>query len=206
MGKKMNRILAALNLPENAAALVVAAIAMVDRVDGNSYFPHPVPQLAKIRQAIEVLREAAVVAESKMLGTATARDIVQGDLITLLKQLKSYVEGVAHDNHENAVAIIESAGMSVQRKGLRAKPPLAARNGRVQGEVRLVAKAVAKVTTYYWQLSEDDCKTWIDLPATKPAKTTVSGLVPGRTYSFRFRALTRTGMRDGSDAVSIIVQ
>jgi hypothetical protein len=36
--------------------------------------------------------------------------------------------------------------------------------------------------------------------------TVISGLTPGQTYYFRFRALTRKGMRDWSQVVSLIVR
>jgi hypothetical protein len=206
MTVSLKRILVAVYPPENASALVVLAKAIVERMDGNPYFPHPVPPLAQVKIATDVLREAEAVSQSGMRGTKEVRNAAHRDLRSLLTRLKAYVQGVADDHPENAVAIIESAGMSVQPKGPKAKPTLAARNGRTQGTVLLTAKAVAKVATYHWQMSEDECKTWIDLPKTMQAKTKVSNLVPGRTYWFRFRALTRRGLTDWSDPVSIIVQ
>jgi hypothetical protein len=40
---------------------------------------------------------------------------------------------------------------------------------------------------------------------TMKAVTVISGLTPGQTYYFRFRALTRKGMRDWSQIVSLLV-
>jgi hypothetical protein len=36
--------------------------------------------------------------------------------------------------------------------------------------------------------------------------TVISGLTPGQTYYFRFRALTRLGMRDWSQVITLIVR
>jgi hypothetical protein len=140
-----------------------------------------------------------------MHGTATARDTVAEHLRSLLNRLKAYVQGVADDNIEHAVAIIESAGMSVAPKGSREKPPFAVRQGPVSGTVLLIARAIAKVATYFWQMSEDDGKTWIDLARTLSADTKVTDLVPGRTYRFRFRAVTRRETTDWCDPLPIIV-
>jgi hypothetical protein len=204
MGLSMNRVLVALYPPEKAGALVILARSICDRMDGNAYFPSPVPSLAKVRKAIVALEDAAAVAESKKRGTATARDKLLSALRSLLTRLKAYVQGMADDNPEHAVAMIESAGMSVQPKGQRTIAILAVRRGRVSGEVRLVAKAVAKLATYFWQMSEDDRATWIDLPKTLQAKTGVKNLEPGHTYWFRFRALTRRGTGEWCDPVAII--
>jgi hypothetical protein len=206
MGLSKKRILAAVYPSDNAAELVIQATAIADRMDGNAYFPAPVPSLAEVRTAIVALQQAAVAAESKTRGTVSARNKVYADLSTLLMELKTSVEHVANKDPERAVVIIESAGMTVWSKALPAKPPLAASNGSLSGTVLLVARAVAKVATYGWQMSEDGGTTWIDLPKTNQAKTAVSNLVPGRTYWFRFRALTRKGTTDGCDPVSIIVQ
>ncbi len=123
-----------------------------------------------------------------------------------MTRLKAHVQGVADDDPDNAGSIIESAGMSVQPKGPGAKPLLTARRGAVQGSVVLAAKAAAKVATYLWQMSDDGGKTWTDLPNTLQAKTKVSSLVPGRTYAFRYRVLTRRGTSDAIDPVLIIAQ
>ncbi|HXN30789.1 MAG TPA: fibronectin type III domain-containing protein, partial [Polyangiaceae bacterium] len=206
MTVSMKRILAAVYPPENTAALVILAMAIVDKMDGNPYFPNPTPTFAKVTAAIDALRQAEAVSQSRMRGTVEVRNGARRELSSLLTRLKAYVQGVADDDPDSAVTIIESAGMSVQPKGPKAKPLLAARNGSVHGTVLLAVKAAAKLATYVWQMSEDGDRTWVDLPQTLQAKTKVSNLVPGRTYWFRYRALTRGGTSDASDPVSIIVQ
>ena len=55
MTVSMKRILAAVYRPENTGALVILATAIVDKIDGNAYFPNPVPTLAKVKEAIDAL-------------------------------------------------------------------------------------------------------------------------------------------------------
>jgi hypothetical protein len=127
-------------------------------------------------------------------------------LVGRLTRLKGYVQGVADENPDFAAAIIESAGLSVAARGNKPKAALGVLPGRVSGSVRLAVKAVAKVASYEWQRSKDAGKTWLDLPRTLQAKTTVSELTPGVTYGFRFRAVTRRGVGDWCDAAWYVVQ
>jgi hypothetical protein len=196
----------ALKLPKKVPEVIVFAIAVVEAMTGNSWFPAPVPSLAVVQAAIDKLREAEAAGLSLMAGLKAARNVELGALTSLLRGLKAYVEGVADDNPESAATIIESAGMSVAARATLVKAVLAVLRGRVSGSVRLVVRAVAKVARYEWQLSENGGKTWVNLPTTMKASTTVTGLVPGRTYWFRFRAVTRRAAGDWCDPVPYIVQ
>jgi hypothetical protein len=45
-------------------------------------------------------------------------------------------------------------------------------------------------------MSTDGGRTWVDLPLTTKASTTIAGLTPGSTVTLRHRVLTKTGMGD----------
>lgn len=205
MTVSMNRVLVAVYPPDNTPAFLILAQAILDRMDGNPHFPQPIPPLADVRQAMAVLQKAEVVTQSKMLGTATERDAARRALWSLVSRLKAYVQGVADDHAENAVAIIESSGMSVQPKGARAKPIFRVSAGQNRGVAHLVVRAAAKNATYQWQMSKDGGVTWIDLPPTIQAKTTVENLVPGKEYLFRYRTLTQQGLSDWSEPIAYLV-
>jgi hypothetical protein len=206
MTKSLNRVVVALKRPTNVPALLTYAKTIVDAMAGSSWFSAPVPPLAKVKAAIEKLDRAEEAALSRTTGLIEARDAALGELVSLLNRLKAYVKGVAEDNLEFAVSIVEGAGMNVAARNDKGKPVLAVSPGGLSGSVLLVARAVAKVATYEWQLSEDGGKTWVALPKTAQSRTTVKGLVPGKTYQFRFRALTRRGVGDFHDPVSYVVQ
>ena len=158
MTVSMHRVLVALKRPPSAPDLLVFATAVVNEMNGNSWFPAPVPSLASVRAADppEGLRPGRFRREPRFCG----------------------------EHHRKR---------GVERRGARqqAKAVLGVLPGRVSGSVRLAAKAVAKVASYEWQLSKDAGKTWLELPKTLQAKTAVSGLTPGMTYGFRFRAGVR---------------
>ncbi|HXN30480.1 MAG TPA: hypothetical protein VN894_01405 [Polyangiaceae bacterium] len=74
MTVSMKRILAAVYPPENTAALVILAMAIVDKMEGNPYFPNPIPTLANVTAAIDALRQAEAVSQSRMRGTVEVRN------------------------------------------------------------------------------------------------------------------------------------
>jgi hypothetical protein len=206
MTVRMHRVLVALKRPTTAPALLVFARAVVNAMNGNPWFPAPMPSLASVRAAIDRLAVAETAALSMTVGLKKARNEAQTVLVGRLTRLKAYVQGVADENPDLAAAIIESAGLCVAARGNKPKAVLGVLPGRVSGSVRLVVKAVAKAASYQWQLSKDAGKTWLDLPKTLQAKTTVSELTPGVTYGFRFRAVTRRGVGDWCEPLLYVVQ
>ena len=79
-----------------------------------------------------------------------------------------------------------------------------AQAGPGSGSVIVVAKAAGDRATYEWQYSRLG-EPWIDVAPTRQAKKVLDGLVAGRVYQFRIRAVTRTGRSDFGDAVSFMV-
>lgn len=206
MTVSMHRVLASLKLPSSAPALIIRASEIVAAMKGNAWFPKPNPPLAKVQTAIDALSKAAADALSNTVGLATRRNDAQKKLSDLLHRLKAYVQGVANDNAEHAVAIIESAAMYVVGRKVLAKPLLQVLPAGVSGSVRLVARAVAKEASYLWEKSEDGGKTWIRIRRTAQAKTQVKDLVPGKRYGFRFQAATRRFTTNPCDPVFYVVQ
>jgi hypothetical protein len=140
-------------------------------------------------------------------GSVVVRNDKARVLFSQLEYLRAYVEAIANANRDNATAIIESAGMYVKgRKG----PPgrvFTAKNGRVSGEVELVAPSAGDRSAYEFQYSLDGGKTWLPLPEpfTTKATATVTGLTPGSTAHFRYRATVKGATGNWSDRVAIIV-
>jgi hypothetical protein len=202
----MHKVQVALRRPTAVPQLISLGRVIVRAMSGNAWFPAPIPSLAAVQAAINTLDRTETAASSGTRGLKQARNEARTVLVGLLNRLKANVQGVADENPDFAVAIIESAGMSVATRRLSPKPALAIRRGRVSGSVHLVAKAVAKDASYEWQMSKDGGATWLDLPKTLQAKTTVPGLKPAGTPLFRLRAVTRRGVGDWSDPVSYVVQ
>ena len=206
MTVSMHKTLAALRLPTRVPALLSVAEAIVEAVSISPSFPAPTPPLVAVRSAIQELHDAQVATLTRTRGTAAARDRKLAFLVGLLVRLKGYVEGVADDDPEHAVAIIESAGMHVKRSTARSKAAFDVRQGRVSGSVRLAARSAGDRAAYLWEWRPDGGSTWHRLPQTIQARTVVSGLPPASTCWFRYRAVTRSGETDWSEPRSFVVR
>ncbi len=90
-----------------------------------------------------------------------------------MRQLKGCVQVAADADITHAQAIIEGAGMYVASSPTRPKQDLAARYGGSPGQVNLAARALVGQGSYQWQMLGTDHQTWIDLPPTVVASTSV---------------------------------
>ena len=125
--------------------------------------------------------------------------------MTLLGQLRDYVRTIAESDPENALSIIESAGMSLKKLVLRVKALISVVEGPTSGTVVCEAKAPGGHANYFWFYSLDQ-KSWTSVPEAMKSKITISGLTPGQTYYFRHYIMTRKGNSDMSQIVSLMVK
>jgi len=183
----------------------VYGYSIVVSMTGNSWFPKPSPSLAKVKAALKTLEKAQAATVMGGMGKATARNDARDAAHWLLQQLASYVQKVANAHPEEALAIIQSSGMSAKRgSGSRAHVSRA-RRGAFSGSARLTQPVAGDRATYCWQMSKDGGKTWTDLPDTIRSSTIVRGLTPGTTVLFRHKAVTLKGEGDWSDPIAYIV-
>jgi hypothetical protein len=178
---------------------------VVTCMTGNAKVPSPNPPLLTITAACTALDVSQAAMPGNKAATAQ-RDADYLALLLLLHHELDYVNSVGEKQTTpaEAEAVITGAGFSVRKAYARHKDPLAATYGLASGAVELDARAVEPGASYYWQWSVD-MKTWVSLPETKKASTTITGLTPATMYYFRFRALTRKGMTDWSQDVSLLV-
>ncbi len=195
-----------LKLPRPAPALITYAHGIVTAMTGNAAFASATPALALITAAAADLSTAETAALSRVKGAVATRNEKRVALETLLKQEAHYVQSVADASAENGVSIIESAGMSVRKTAARKPKAFGAVAGPVSGSAKLVTKSAGPRSSYEWQYSTDGGKTWVEAPGTLQAKTTITGLTPGATVLFRYRALTKTGEGDWSQVVTLIIK
>ena len=158
------------------ATLVAYALTLVAKMQNNPAFATPTPTLAAVTTAANELAAAQQAASQKTKGAVTVRDDKRAVLVTLLHQLRSYVQSQADANLENGQAIIESAGMTVKKTVARKARVFAAKSGATTGSVHLIAPSASKRAAYDWQYSTDGGKTWVAVPSTLRAQTSVSGL------------------------------
>jgi hypothetical protein len=96
--------------------------------------------------------------------------------------------------------------MPLKKTPVRKPRVFGVEQGAVSGAVKLVTASAGNRASYDWESSIDGGKTWAALPSTLQAKTSVTGLPAGTTAQFRYRAVTKTGVADWSQPVSLLVK
>jgi hypothetical protein len=94
----------------------------------------------------------------------------------------------------------------VKKTAVRKPRVFAASQESVSGTVKLVTRSAGGRAAYDWEYSLDGAKTWVLLPSTLQAKTTVGALPVGTAVLFRFRSVTKTGESDWSQSVALVVR
>ena len=142
-----HRNIASLNLPLPMPEVVTYAQAIVKGMTGNPAFPSPTPPLVQVEAAITTLATAQAATLTRAKGAVATRNTAHAALHTMLQQLKGYVQMVADGKPETGAAIIEGAGMAVQ-KGARptaSRLRREARTGRRLGEARHLVRRSPRV-------------------------------------------------------------
>jgi hypothetical protein len=202
---KTSRAIATLKLPRKVPALITFASGIVKAMTGNASFPTPTPAIATVQTAINDLQTAETGALSRVKGAVAVRNEKVAALVTLLEELRTCVQSTADANPESGPSIIQGAGLALRNPTTRAALGFHAKPGGVTGTVKVIAPSAARRAAYDWQYSTDGGNTWLTLPSTLQAKTTVTGLKPLTTVMLRFRAVTKTGESDWSQSISTAV-
>jgi hypothetical protein len=204
--KIVHLAIASLMLPTKVADLVAYATRIVSEMTGNPLFPTPTPALATVTAAIADLQTAQTAALARTAGAATTRNEKRAALAVMLRQLQGYVQSVADATPENGPSIIQSAALAVRKTPAHAARAFAAKQGAVSGSAFVTAVVAARRASYEWQYSIDGGKTWVAAAGTLKASTTVTGLPVGTAAQFRYRAITKAGETDWSQAVVLVVK
>ena len=197
---------AVLKLPNKVSGLAAIAQQMVTSMTGNAAFPSPVPALATVTSAISDFQTAEAAALARTKGAAATRNAKRKALVRLLEQLMTYVQTVADASASDSAGIILGAGMAVRKTAVHPPRVFNAVQGDVSGSVKLITAAAARKASYNWQYSIDGGKTWVTMPSTLRAKTSVAGLPVGTTVEFRYQPLTEAGEGNWSQVVTLLVK
>lgn len=203
--KGTHRSIVSLKLPKRVPALITYAQGIVSSMTNNAHFPQPVPPLTAVATATADLQTAETAALARTKGAVALRNEKKTTLVSLLSQLRGYVQVTADANPENGASIIESAGLVVRKPVTRAARVFLAKPGSVSGEVKVVAPSAGHRSSYEWQYSIDGGATWLAMPPTIQAKTSVAGLKPGSSVSFKYRSVTKAGASDWSQPMTLPV-
>jgi hypothetical protein len=205
--RSFRRAIISLAIPAKIPDVILYSNNIVLKMTNNPNFAAPTPALALLVAGVNDLHTAETAALSRAKGAATVRNDKRAALVSLLSQLRGYVQSVADATPENGAAIIESAGLGVRKVVLRGKRAFAAKQGPVASSAIVTAVTAGPRSSYEWQYSTDGGKTWVMAPATTQGKTTIGGLPSGSTVQFRYLSVTpKGGQGDWSPAVSLLVK
>ncbi len=199
-------ILLAVLPPNSAAAQAIASgNVIIVKMTDNPRLPNPPIPLSTLQSQVATLVAAHTKVKTSGRGAAAERNLALTELRQSLRRTRDYVQVVIEASPTEALAIAQSAGMSLKKRSKREKPALSARWGRTLGLIVLKAKAAKGKAFYDWEVSTDQ-KTWTRLPSTTRATTKVEGLASGTLYYFRVRSTKNDGPADWCDAVSLMAK
>lgn len=200
----MKRILAALNMSRRVHDFVYQAQFIADCLAGDPIYADSTPPLEVFEAHLRALQDATHHVSTRALGSVAARQAAAVTVMSDLLSLRQFVQRLADESLASGPAIITNAGMYVKNATGPVKGGFVVKQGRVSGMARMIALAERTKASYDWQYSLDGV-TWISVASTVWAHQDVTGLVPARVYFFRYRSLTRAGVGDWSQVVSLMV-
>jgi hypothetical protein len=204
--KSVHRSLAILKLPKVVAQIITFAQNVLAAMTNNPKFPSPSPALSLLAAAITALGLAEATALTRAKGSATTRNDKKAALVALLQALRTYVQTVADADAENSANIIQSAGFAVKKTTLHKPRTFTVVQGAVSGTAKVVCPTAGHRASYDWEYSSDGGKTWVPLPSSLQARTSVVGLAQGSTVQVRYRAVTKAGVADWSQPASLFMK
>jgi hypothetical protein len=174
-------------------------------------FPGPNPTPAAFLVQIQTLQAAQQRTIAREPGASADRNAAANVVVTSLGELRTYVQGLCDASPEKAAQLVAAASMKVIVSTPAHKPVIAATLGVASGSVLLRANKHALVgktsamCTFNWEYSLDGQKTWITVLGTPVPATTITGLTPLVTVSFRVSVTTKKETGAYCQPVSIIV-
>lgn len=168
-----------------------------DAMAGNANFPTPTPTAAVYEPALAayLAKSAQITATEIELTTfRSQRDELRKELEVLLTARGSYVQQTSGGDE----AQILSSGFGVQATGSATTSmpkPInpAASMGDFEGEIDVHCNAVPKAKSYIYEMREHPDTAapgpWSQAKIATRSSASINGLVPGKRYAFRIRAL-----------------
>ncbi len=195
-------------LRQSAEQLVATASAVITGLTNNTAFPTPTVDLKTVQAAADSLNEALAAQVHGGTAATAEKNIRREALIDLLRKVKHYVE----DNCGNDLAVLLSSGFQAAAS-TRNRPPVA-NPAIVSVDFGNRTELVLKVTPVQHARCYEVRSAAVgagNVPGpwqavglfTNSRSMTITGLVPGTTYSFQVRAVGgSTGTSDWSNPVS----
>jgi hypothetical protein len=176
-------------------------------MQGNPYFPSPIPSLSQILQQADILENAYMVGLGREVGKMSIAYVERDKLGLLLKQLAIYVESIANFNSTDGESILLSSGMDIKSGySRRDKEFTAILENRTNRVVILDCKAM-KGYLYTYEMSTDLSKeeNWEAIGTLRNVRFSTEALQPETLYHFRMAYMLKGKRGPWSTVLSVYV-
>jgi len=179
----------------NDGQLEDLALAIAAAMTGNANFPEPSPALADLNNSIKLFSDGLAFAKTRDKVKVAIKNSLRNNLELLLTNLANYCSYTAKGDR----AILSSSGFSLNAatnapKSLASPENFTVQPGSNAGEVFIYINSVPNAKTYLFLYGPFPIanEAWLHAIGSKP-HSTITGLVPGTTYSFKIGATGSKG-------------
>ncbi|MBS1508572.1 MAG: hypothetical protein JSS79_18190 [Bacteroidetes bacterium] len=176
---------------------------LVIMMTGNANFASPTPTPAQVTTTTNQLEALLLKAKDGTKSDTAAMRAKERELDILIKQLSTYVEGVANANQTTAEAVILSSGFDLRKKASRNTPELSGKTTGIPGEIKLHRLAVHRGSIEFQMCTDLTNPDWKTINRGTRGIILVTGLPAEAWYYFRSRTITADGTSEWSDVVAV---
>jgi len=201
---KNTRAIAVMDEPKKIADKVLFPKKFILAMTTNTWSITAVPTVLIVTGHSETLDTKETVVSTRVIGSASDRDVAYNVVKLDLFCWKAQVQMKADQDPTNAITIIESYGFRVKHVPKRQKPPLSVKKGTAPNSAILKALAVGRKASYDWEWSGDG-QAWTRFGKSTPvANTSMTDIRPNTLYYFRYRGNTTKEEGSWSDPVAFV--
>ena len=191
----------------NDGQLEVQALAIAAAMNGNTNFPEPSPALADLNNGIQLFSDGLALAKTRDKVKVAIKNQRRDNLELLLTHLSNYCGHIAKGDR----AILASSGFTLKAeisspKTLGTPENFSVKPGNNSGEALLSINPVrnAKGYLFLYGPSPMSNNAWFHVLSSQPYNT-ITGLVPGATYSFKIGSTGSKGQVVYTDIITKMV-
>ncbi|MEO5684381.1 MAG: hypothetical protein ABIQ88_17200 [Chitinophagaceae bacterium] len=189
------------------AELEVRTFGIIAAMTGNEQFPEPSPALADLSNSLKLFSDALALSQTKDKVKVAIKNKHRSNLAFQLTKLASYVQFIAQGDR----ATLSSSGFSLTAETSASKALAQPSNftvevGSTSGTALAYINAVANAKAYLfrWGVAPIVNDHWSNAIHLKPWST-ITGLVPGTTYSFQIAVAGSKGQAVPTDIITKMV-
>ena len=191
----------------NSGKLVEFIRNIITLMTGNASFPTPSPTLATVTSAVDQFDSLVQEASNGDRIVISARNASRAALLSLMRQLASYVQGQCKGN----IAVLVSSGFkAVKQKGSSVIPAVPTNARLTPGPnsgtlLFLFGRGGKNVSNFTVQVADSPNGPWVDRGLTTRSRMLLTDLTPLQTKWARARANGAAGSSDWTEPTCRIV-